>query len=628
MNLKKQFLFFLFCFSLFSISIDKAFSQTSLPFSHKGQITNIFAQKDYFFTSASDGFIIRWDASLNPERMQVSDIEIQKIAVHPNGNLIALYETDGLSIFRLSVWDWSKKERLYAKRLPDKITSLSFSQKGSYILIGNGNYDGLIILEAAYGLQMQVINNSIPQVILAETSATESTLVSYSQSGLLIYTSLEDGSRKSAINTEKTLENGSFLDINKRFFAGIKNKQLYIIDATNGLVQNRISVQKPILISGFSNQEFYILDQLTTESYSLKKISLEKGSSQFKINSDFRFESSIALSTATLLNGFFYLGTIDGSLLSLDTNFNSSSFVKKIAESSKQVFIDITKDRDYFYLLTNEALYRISETQKQLTKIIDNQNWKNILVDGNSIYLYSKGEREAIVSYSLYTDSFEELFIPQLVVENLKVYDSQLIVLLSSTILQSYNLETKELDTVYTGTGLNDFVLKDNSLFISKSAATNPRTALLEINSKTKETVLLPLTNDFIYALDEDISSPYIYGLSINTIPTGFSTELFYYHKDRKTYTSLLRLQDENINAFVTIQDSLLYTNLGKNEIRIVDLKNNRTQSLPKTNALAKKIIAIGKKVLVLNQDGTVTWYQSTQVLKEWNASNPENLSL
>lgn len=628
MTKQNKTIFFLSLLFFFLASIP-LFSQSELALSHKGLITSIIESNGFFYTGAVDGFVIRWDANLNQERLQVSDVEIQKVAVHPDGNIIAIYETDGFSVYRLSVWDWQKKERIYAKRLQEKITSLSFSQKGSYILIGNGNFDGLIILDAVYGIQMQMLNTSIAQVSLAETSATESTLVSYSSNGQFTYASLDDGSIKSIIKTESNLEKGQFLDLNKRFFAGFKNKKFFIIDATNGKTQNTISVEKPILIPGYSNQEFYLIDEVSAENYSLKKISLEKGNTQFAVSTENYFDLPVSPSNAAWLAGTIFIGASDGSLFSLNTSAKFL-FAKKETQSSQIQFLDITKDSNSFYILTNEALYRIGENEKELEKIVDNQNWKNILVHNGSVYFWSKGQRDAVVSWSTLDNTFQELFVPSQSLENLKAYDSELIALLSSTTVLSYNFQTKKTETLYTGTGINDILLKDESLFISKSAATNPRTPLIEINTKTKETVLLPLTNDFIYALDQDTDnkSPYLYGLSINSNNNSFTTELFYYHKDRKTYASILRLQDENTNAFLTIQESILYTNLGKSDVRVVNLKTNRTQILPKTKALPQKIIAIGQKLLVLNQDGTITWYQSNKVIKEWNANSSESLGL
>ena len=319
MKKQKKTILFLSALFLLLASIP-LFSQSELALSHKGLITSIIESNGFFYTGAVDGFLIRWDANLNQERLQVSDVEIQKVAVHPDGNIIAIYETDGFSVYRLSVWDWQKKERIYAKRLQEKITSLSFSQKGSYILIGNGNFDGLIILDAVYGIQMQMINTSISQVNLAETSASEATLVSYSSNGQFTYASLDDGSIKNIIKTESNLEKGQFLDLNKRFFAGFKNKKFFIIDATNGKTQNTISVQKPILISGYSNQEFYLIDEVSAENYSLKKISLEKGDRQFEINTESHFDLAVPPSNAAWLAGTIFIGTGDGSLYSLNTS--------------------------------------------------------------------------------------------------------------------------------------------------------------------------------------------------------------------------------------------------------------------------------------------------------------------
>lgn len=629
--MKKNKLYFTLLVSLFFTFIPSLFAQAELPLSHKGLITDMAETKSHFFTSSVDGFIIRWDSFLNQEKLQVSDIAIQNIAVHPDGNLLAIYETDGLSVYRLSVWDWQKKERLYAKRLTEKITSLSFSQKGNYILIGNGNLDGLIILDAVYGLQVHALQNTIPQVALAQTSETESTLVSYSINGQIIYCSLDDGSRKAFIQTEKNLSQACFLDLNKRFFAGIKNKQLFIIDATNGKTLNKISINNASILSNYSNQEFYIIDETSKNNFNLKKISLEKSNSQFQILSEASFQTELGISKSLIVSNKIFLGTDEGSLYSLDKNTNESFFfVKKESESSKAVFLDIAKDGQNFFILTNEALYSISENEKELNFVCENQNWKNIIVDKNAVYFYSKGEREALVLFDLEMQSYKELFKPSLPLEIVKIFDTKIISLLSSTTVQTYDLLTGKNELLYSGTGLNDIAFNDTSLFISKSAATNPRTPLIEIDIDTKETVILPLDNDFIYALDQsnEENNPYIYGLSISSNANNFSTELFYYHKDRKTYTSILRLQDENINAFLSIQDSILYTNLGKTDIRMIDLKNYRTQVLAKTKVLPEKIKAIGKRTLILNQDGTITWYQSNKLLKEWNANIIDSLSL
>jgi WD40 repeat protein len=107
---KKQKKTILFLSALFLLLASiPLFSQSELALSHKGLITSIIESNGFFYTGAVDGFLIRWDANLNQERLQVSDVEIQKVAVHPDGNIIAIYETDGFSVYRLSVWDWQKK---------------------------------------------------------------------------------------------------------------------------------------------------------------------------------------------------------------------------------------------------------------------------------------------------------------------------------------------------------------------------------------------------------------------------------------------------------------------------------------------------------------------------------------
>ena len=72
---------------------------------HQDTVNKVAVTKDgSVFSAGKDGFLIRWTEDGMGEHYQITELDIPMIAVHPNGNDIAVYETDGFSIHRVSVW--------------------------------------------------------------------------------------------------------------------------------------------------------------------------------------------------------------------------------------------------------------------------------------------------------------------------------------------------------------------------------------------------------------------------------------------------------------------------------------------------------------------------------------------
>lgn len=97
---------FLICFySLFSLDL---FCQSHVSTqSHQSSVTDLkFLQngsESSFFSAGNDGFLVKWTEDGLGEHYQISDLSIKMIARSPKGNDIAVYETDGASLNRVSV---------------------------------------------------------------------------------------------------------------------------------------------------------------------------------------------------------------------------------------------------------------------------------------------------------------------------------------------------------------------------------------------------------------------------------------------------------------------------------------------------------------------------------------------
>ena len=154
---------------------------------HEGEIGAVSASRDgsAFFTAGDDGFLIKWTDDGQGEHYQISDMSVKLCALSPDGKTIAAYETDGGLVNRVSLWDFDTLQRKYARRFADAVTSLSFSAKGTYVIVGTASVEGAIFLRASDGRVADVLKDSTGIISYAVTSASEKTLCTYSPVGFI-----------------------------------------------------------------------------------------------------------------------------------------------------------------------------------------------------------------------------------------------------------------------------------------------------------------------------------------------------------------------------------------------------------------------------------------------------------
>ena len=58
-----------------------------------------------FYSAGNDGFLVKWSSDGMGEHYQVSDLQVQKVARNPVSGDVAVYETDGISVHRVTVID-------------------------------------------------------------------------------------------------------------------------------------------------------------------------------------------------------------------------------------------------------------------------------------------------------------------------------------------------------------------------------------------------------------------------------------------------------------------------------------------------------------------------------------------
>lgn len=589
---------------------------------HEGAVTSLATNSNTLFSAGEDGYIIGWNSETGGH-YQISDYKIKFLATSPNGTDIAVYETDGYSVNRISVWNWKTQTRKFAKRITSNVTSLNYSEKGSYLMIGTTSVYGILFLNSSNGTIVNKVDDSAGLVSMSLSSASENSSIMYSELGYLIYTNLRTGKKKTSFKVEPNL-NQALCYYNDRFFAGVKDRSIYVTQATTGISAGKIIAKNPIICANRTDQDLYFVEQsdrlielklIETDNYKVIETPLLVKS--FKLNTNTKITSLIKY------NNNLIAGCENGTLYSIPlVPSTQTTEITPFTENMYGKISDIAVIDNQFYFLTNDSLFMSSYSDNAIYSITKNENYTNITPCDNSVILWSKGTTKQVVQTSLDGKTKTQLFTPTSPIMTLRKFENLLVIVESSTTVKTYNLEDKTSNTVYVGTGIQDALFyTSEDLYIAKTATSYPKSSLLHVNAKTKETVALSVSTDVVFSLSQNtVKDGPFYGVSVETDNTSKETSIFAYYPATDKFVPKLKLSDEDTNAFSYLLNKTIYTNIGNNKVYSFNLSSNKQVVLSRFASLPTKICGNNSNLLVLNKDGSISWYNAItkKLLKNW----------
>lgn len=620
MNLLKKISF------LFIIFLSFSFVYAQGSYTNQGHdlsVTTIEECNNGFFSSGSDGFLIKWDNTLTGEHYQVSNIEIKMIACHPTKDEVAVYETDGFSIYRLSVWEWEKRKQKFSVRFTDSITSLEYSAKGTYLITGTSSVDGLFFLDSNNGKPIPILNDQIGATTLTKTSKGEGTCVLYSPSGFIYYADIKTGNAKATVDCTPYLEN-PILFSNNVFLAGTSYDGIELINAVDGTNISTISIiESPIFVTNSNDTDlFYIEYNNLTNNYELKVVFTSKQELNYEpiIVKKFKLVNDETISVAKKIGKNIYIGCNNGQLYKLPITVETEvSILENFTKKSYDKIIDIAEYNGTFLFLTNKNILASTYSEGTSTEIAQNNGSNKIISCGDKIILWTYNDKSPV--YMLNKDgNLEIIYTPSKQLHTIRYMPNQLILVEGNSIVTLLNLNNKTNEKLYTGTGIQDAIICElnnkNHLIIAKTASSNPKSSLLTMDMETKEIVPLQVKPQIIFSLCENIyssnSKPIFYGVSNSINGNKKTTEIFTYDFAEKLYTTIYYLPDEDTSAFINIYNDSIFTNIGKSNIRSIKLSNKKEFVFPRNFALAEKLVANDDYTLVLNKDGSLSWFSNS----------------
>lgn len=580
-----------------------------------------------FFSTGTDGFLISWNENGVGEHYQVSNMEIRLLAVSPDGNEVAVYETDGARENKVSVWDWKSLEKKFTRHFSDSITSLTYSAKGKYLLAGTATVDGVVAMSPSNGNTTNLIHDSTGIVSYISTSNTEKTAITYSPSGNISYYSLSDGRMTKRLSAEQGLTQ-SVLFNNSLYLAGVRNGTVYICYSLTGQTLASYKCSNPIILSSSNDSDLFFIDSSGKNNYTVSVIRNRnnKGVNQIENIATLSTSRSRQPICAGIKCGdIIVLGTQSGEIYKADLSVPAPS-MSAITENTYDNVLDIATIENDFYFLTKNNIYRSSYSSKQIQTVASNKRHNRIISMDEDIILWAEDSRYPVEFIETSTGIRRTLFTPKAALQTVKLFGRKIVSIENYSNVYVYDFDTEKNSLIYTGTALQDAVIMDDeNVYVAKSSATLPNTPLVAVNIRTGETVPIKLDANVAFSLSKNNQT--LYGIAYKSTEKKQSTFLFSYDIRNKKSGDLINIDEEDLNAFTYIGTENIYTNLGSDKPYCYNLRSRKNFQLDRASSISHRITENGEMAAVLNYDGSISWHENTspKILSNWYLTNDGN---
>ena len=559
-----------------------------------------------FFAAGKDGFITRFSyRTMKPETWQISTMSIKRIAVHPQKTFIAVYETDGFSIHTISLWDWQTKKQLYAKRFTSSVVSLSWSAQGTYLFIGTASTEGITVLDAN-GNVKKVYPRPPGIVLLAATGPSEKSIVTYGETGRLVYADIAKKSILTQYETEDRLESPELIK-NYTQIIGYKNGNVVVVKAASGEVLKSYPARSAL----FAGK---ITDSLP--------VWIEKGDARRtwhlcqgdKKSPAFSLPHPAAITAARHVDAAVIIGTDDGRLYRLVQNSDATI---SLTELNIDTFIQVrdicTKDSK-IYLLSGSTLYAAASPADKPEPVIQSVSGERCTVYGNG-FLFWSAEKNAPLYYAEEGQTPTILYRPRERLNSVSVYNDTIAVVQAFSGLVLLDGKSGAPLFTYQAAGLQDAVQVDDTfVLITKSTGGVIRQPLLLIDIRTSETIPLNMEGDIAFSAQANNKVKNTFSCFRLKTEKAAQTDLMTMKINtarpaRSSFTAALSYGDENLQASLYDDGYAVLTNLGKNQLSYYDKKRRAIRQLPRDYALSRKALMTDTYIVSVNYDGSLSWF-------------------
>lgn len=229
---------------IFAVALPAAAqSRVTLTIGHSAPVTQVrqIDELPVVVSSARDGSVRVWDVRRMAlmHAYQLAPLPITHLAAHPDGDQIAIVQSDGLDSHVLTVMEWETGQIVYSVELPARPIYFDYSPQGTYLVYSVPSYRSLYFIDSRTGAERTYLNAGFGIVGFVQISSSEQNVMTYIPNrGRIVYFELLTGAEIRRATTEFDLQ--QIVALSSRHLVGYRDQTLYVIDNYEGSVEDAI----------------------------------------------------------------------------------------------------------------------------------------------------------------------------------------------------------------------------------------------------------------------------------------------------------------------------------------------------------------------------------------------------
>ena len=219
---------------------------------HAGVITDLEydPQRRLLFSAGDDGAVRVWDRTSGSivQHLRLGVHRVTRIALQPEGSLLAAVLRSATGDDLLEVWDWRSGRRLHGRPLTEPPLHVGFTSRGSSLVYTMPRFDSVVFLDALSGRPRQRLPADLGIVSFVASSTNERTIMTYQPTGRIRYWEAASARLLAEVATLPGLEQIS-VSADKTLLVARAGEEIVAIDVVTGLVRGRFTVSSDAMFT-------------------------------------------------------------------------------------------------------------------------------------------------------------------------------------------------------------------------------------------------------------------------------------------------------------------------------------------------------------------------------------------
>lgn len=618
---------------------------------HRGAITDLEydARRRLLFSAGDDGSVRVWEHGSQTivQHLFLGVHRVARIALQPEGTLLAAVLRSAAGDHLLEVWDWRSGRRLHGRALTEPPLHLGFTSRGSALVYTRAQLDSVVFLDARSGRPLPRLPPGLGIVSFVTTSTNERTIMTYQPTGRIRYWDAAGAGLQAEVTTLPGLEQIA-VSADNTLLVARSGGDIVAIDVVTGQVRRRLTPAPPAVFAVSDLRPQLILLETAPPAdgggVRLRRIRLDRGLTGDR---GAALELTGAVSVIAAADYSVFMAQPGGI-----AEYRSGA-VRTFArdELLPEAQLAIAGDTLVVAAGARLALFRTAlpaappggrgtADTPPLPRVLSRQQVPNplpapvgltVAAPGAVLLWNREGEAGALGTLDPVTGAFQlRLTGLPAPLAQVSVLERQLLLLDRAGELRLYSLaqvlgadpdRPPAPEQRFRLPGANKAAGSGRRLVVGRSGAPAGAAPLLRIDTATAETILLPDEALLIYDVAQHAAGD-LFTLGVEAAPAGSGPAPARTVLKRRTGGNLIRQYvldtyagEDLFAALAAAPDGRrVYSSLGQDTVRVWD--GGRLQELERSGHRPRRLAVAGGVLVAHNADGTFTvWDRATRAV-------------